>query len=143
MADDLGKFAGRMRELPARLGPQLADAVADGLKMATLYGYQAGIDVNDKPYIPAKDGHRPKMIRSGDLMRSVNAGPVRQGGQWGGTVRTDVPGDYDQLLISGTAKMEPREHLPSPGQTPPPRFEHALDMTVRPALADAVDKAVR
>lgn len=154
MADDLHKLAERMRELSARMSPQLASAIGDGLKMATMYGYKAGVDINDRPYIPAKDGHLPSMIRSGTLMNSVIAGPKRIGGQWAGVVSTNVGVSgkdfwalnrtaYDDLLISGTPKMAPREHLPSPGQTPPGRYEHAMDMTVRPVLQNAVDKAVK
>lgn len=152
MADDLAKLARRLTVLRARLMPQLASEVARSLKAATLWGYARRQDVNGKPYPLPKDGHRPPMLRSHTLRNSVNAGPVRRGGQWGGAVRTHVEGSgaftgkpvgpYDEYLRSGTPKMAAREHLPSPGQTPPPRYMALLNANVGGELRNSVDRAV-
>lgn len=141
MRDGLLALAQGMRTLGPRLMPQLAAACADGLAAAAAWGFVVRKDIYGRPYPVPKDGHLPPMERTKALRNSCTSGPRRQGGAWEGVLRNYQ--DHAEYLRSGTAHMDAREHMPSPGQTLPPRWERFIDFRVQPALERGVQAVMR
>lgn len=141
MRDGLLVFAQRMRTIGPRLMPQIARACADGLQAAAAWGFVSRRDIYGRPYQVPRDGHLPPMERSGALRSSYVAGPRRQGGAWEGVLRNPQP--HADWLRSGTPRMDPREHMPSPGQTLPPRWERFIDLEVQPVLERGIEAVMR
>lgn len=71
-----------------------------------------GFDPYGNRWPNPKDGHRPSMIRTGDLRRGYRVRVVKTGSGAGFSVRIENAMDYAKYLQKGTARMAPRKTVP-------------------------------
>lgn len=134
---DLDRLVRSLDTAETRVMGGAARAVQGALKQLVDAGYAKSRDVKGKPYIPPKDGHRPPMIRSGKL-RGAYRYAIHTGALlWRVTVGEDTT--YGEYLRDGTSKMEPRQHIPRPGEPLP----SAWDAKVQRDLSAAVQREAR
>lgn len=111
-----------------------AGVVAAGLQRFDK-GFVRGVDINGKRYQLPKDAYKygPPMIRTGELRESYLARVQRAGGSTQIVFYNVRP--YAEYLRSGTYKMDPRQHMPKPGEAPPPDLHAAFERVGETAMA--------
>lgn len=124
---DMDKLLRGLDAAPERLMDSAATATASALRASADAGYRTRRDVHGKAYALPKDGHRPPMQRTGTLRRDYGTEIQAAGADRKVTLRTDTDAKtgraYDEYLRDGTAKMEPRQHIPKPGEAMPASWD--------------------
>lgn len=133
--DDLTQLVRNVTTAERRVMGAAACVTKDVLREMVDAGFAQGHDVHGAAYKPAKDGHTPPMVRSGRL-RAAYRYTIQGGGSFL-RVRVAENTDYGKYLRDGTWKMDPRKHLPQPGETIPA----AWDARLRATLAVVVPQA--
>jgi len=91
--------------------------------------FRQGVDVMGKPFEPPKDGHRPPMVRSGTLRRSITVSARASLRGWVVRLRSDT--DYDHFLRDGTSRMQARRFIPRPSDPVPPAMDALIVRTMQ------------
>lgn len=133
--DDLDRLVRNVTTAERRVLGAAARAVQTSLRKSVDSGYETRTDVNGRTYIPAKDGHLPQMERSGRLRRSYRYSIKSGAGVY--TVIVSENTGYGEYLRDGTAKMQPRRHIPQPGAPMPADWEARARAALAPAVAAA------
>ncbi len=125
---DLDRLVRSLDTAETRVMGGAARAVQGALEQLVDAGYAKSRDVQAKPYLLPKDGHRPPMIRSGKLRGSYRYAIHTGALLWRVTVGEDT--EYGEYLRDGTSKMKPRQHLPRPSEPLPPAWDAKVQRSV-------------
>lgn len=115
--NDIARMRQRCATAEQRIMPRCAKAAAGAIASAIDAEFRTGRDIDGERFKAPKDGHRPPMVRSGALRRSIHVSAQASLHAW--RIRSGSSTDYDRFLRDGTSKMEPRKFIPRPGEPMP------------------------
>lgn len=119
--DDIARMKRDMQTIEHRLMVAASSAMRDVLEQSIDSTFSQGKDVSGRAFKLPKDGHRPPMIRSGRLRRSVTVSVIPSPVMW--IVRAEEDTDYGQYPNQGTSRMDARQFMPYKWQSLPAAWD--------------------
>jgi len=131
--NDIARMRQRCATAEQRIMPRCAKAAAEAIAAAVDAEFRKGRDIDGERFLLPKDGHRPPMVRSGALRRSINVSARASLHAW--RIRAGSETAYDTFLRDGTSKMDPRKFIPKSGEPMPRAWDVAVSSRIDRIMA--------